>query len=201
MPSASDGSADRALDPSRGDASVALALLQQYLPRLRAFVRSRLGPELRARESNSDVVQSVCRELIEDKDGFRYEGETAFRGWLFTTALNKVRAKVRHHRQDRRDQQREADSSRAMSVADDSRASPSHAALTNERVSILEAALDTLSESDREVIALTRLAGLPIADVATRLGKSIEATRKQSGRALVRLGVVLSRAMPEGGTT
>jgi RNA polymerase sigma factor (sigma-70 family) len=188
-------------DASRGDASAALALLQLYLPRLRAFVRSRLGPELRARESHSDVVQSVCRELIEAKEAFRYEGETAFRGWLFTAALNKVREKVRHHRQERRDVGREEPASGAPAVPADSAASPTYAALASERVAVLEAALDMLSDSDREVIGLARLAGLPIADVAVRLGKNVEAARKQLGRALLRLGDELRRSLPEDRNT
>lgn len=196
MSSPSDDAADRCYaDASRGDANAALALLQIYLPRLRAFVRSRLGPELRARESHSDVVQSVCRELIEAKDGFRYGGETAFRGWLFTAALNKVREKVRHHRQARRAIGREVPSSRALAVPEGGVTSPSYAAMAGERVAALEASLDTLADSDREIIALARLAGLPIADVAARLGKSVEAARKQLGRALLRLGDELRRSM------
>lgn len=197
MSSTSDDPVDRCYaDASRGDATATLTLLQLYLPRLRAFVRSRLGPELRARESDSDVVQSVCRELIEAKDGFRYRGETAFRGWLFTAALNKVREKVRHHRQARRAIGREEPASRAHVVPEEGITSPSYAALAGERVAALEASLDALAESDREIIALARLAGLPIADVAVRLGKSVEAARKQLGRALLRLGDELRRSMP-----
>jgi RNA polymerase sigma-70 factor (subfamily 1) len=188
-------------EAARGDGAAAEALLLSYLPRLRAFVRSRLSPELRARESDSDVVQSVCRELLEHKDGFRYQGEAEFRGWLFTAAANKVREKYRFHHQGRRDRAREhVAPSEAPPCAAGSSASPSYAAITNERVAILEAALDDLSDSDREVVTLARLAGLPMAEVATRLGKTEVAARKQLGRALLRLGAALAERQTDLGS-
>ncbi|MHC5066858.1 MAG: hypothetical protein ACYTG5_23125, partial [Planctomycetota bacterium] len=49
-------------------------LLAGYLPSLRAFVRSRLRPELRLKESASDLVQSVCRELLTGETGFEFRG-------------------------------------------------------------------------------------------------------------------------------
>ena len=173
--------------------------LQEYLPRLRAFVRARLDPELRRRESDSDVVQSVCRELLEHPDSFEYRGESQFRGWLFTAALNKVRQKVRFHHQPRRSVQREDRTDSSFAPVDPhSSMQPSQAALAHERVAILEAALDVMSESDREVIALARLAGLPIGEVAARLHKNVEAARKQLGRALVRLTAELDRRRAAG---
>ena len=184
---------------AQGQQHAALELLQQYLPRLRAFVRTRLSVDLRRRESDSDVVQSVCRELIEHGDGFRFRGESEFRGWLFTAALNKVREKFRFHHQRKRDVQREehASSSADRSVGRSS-AAADYAALANERVAILEAALDRLEESDREIIALSRLAGLPMDQVAAGLGKTAVAARKQLGRALLRLGVELKRCTEAG---
>lgn len=175
-----------------GDATAAEALLQSYLPRLRAFVRSRLSSDLRVRESDSDVVQSVCRELLQHKDGFRYRGETEFRGWLFTAAANKVREKYRFHHQRRRDAGREHPAATDAPVPAGTWASPSHDAIAHERLAILEAALDGLSDSDREVVTLARLAGLPTAQVAARVGKTEAAVRQQLGRALVRLGAVLT---------
>ena len=64
--------------------------VQQYLPRLRAFVRARMSPAVRRRESCSDIVQSVCRELVENRSRLDFPDEARFRGWLFTAALTKV---------------------------------------------------------------------------------------------------------------
>jgi hypothetical protein len=61
-----------------GDAEALARLLTGFLPELRAFVRLRLGPELRARETSSDLVQSVCREVLADLDQFEYRGSPSF---------------------------------------------------------------------------------------------------------------------------
>ena len=187
-------SRDQPADPHGlpGDPADLGDLLQAYLPRLRAFVRSHLAPELRARESTLDLVQSVCRELLEHRDKFSYQGESEFRGWLFTSAVNKVREKIRFHHQALRDVNREATAGNdPLPLAAGSSATPSQAAMAHERIETLEAALDALSAADREVIALSRLAGLPMATVATHLGKTEVAARKQLGRALARLSAEL----------
>jgi len=51
---------------SRGDGIAIDELLHRYLPGLRAFVRLRASPAVRAKESASDIAQSVCREVLED---------------------------------------------------------------------------------------------------------------------------------------
>lgn len=169
-------------------------LVETYLPRLRAFVRSHLLPDLRAREASTDLVQSVCRELLEHRDRFRYRGEGEFRGWLFTTAIHKVREKIRFHHQARRDLRREAPGDLPPLLTAGSSTSPTQAAIAHEQLETLEAALDALRPEDRDVITLARLAGLPIANVAAHLGKAEAAARKQLGRALARLSVELRKA-------
>ena len=75
---------------SRGDPVALDALVEHHLPNLLAFLRLNAGPHLLAKESVSDLAQSVCREVLDDVDRFEYRGEPAFRKWLFTAALNKV---------------------------------------------------------------------------------------------------------------
>ena len=62
-----------------GDARALDSLIVDYLPRLRAFVRARMDVALRRRESCSDLVQSVCRDLLAREDKFEFEGEAQFR--------------------------------------------------------------------------------------------------------------------------
>ena len=59
------------------------SLIARHLPSLRAFVRLRVNSFLRARESESDVVQSVCCEILQHMQGFEYQGEARFRNWLY----------------------------------------------------------------------------------------------------------------------
>src|SRR5258705_6880905 len=69
-----------------GDRAALDELVVRHVDGLRAFVRLRVGPELRARESSSDLVQSVCREVLQDARRFQHAGESAFKSWLYTTA-------------------------------------------------------------------------------------------------------------------
>ena len=63
------------------------------------------GHLVRAKESAADLAQSVCREVLERiGDGrFEYQGEAAFKQWLFQAAEHKMQNKHRFYRADRRD--------------------------------------------------------------------------------------------------
>lgn len=181
-----------------GDAAALETLLVGYLPRLRAFVRARMDAQLRERESCSDLVQSVCRELIAARDRFEFRGEAEFRGWLFTSALNKVRERHRHHHAARRDAGRQVQVPGTSGAGLDDLAAayatvgtPSGAAMRSEDLERLERAFDLLPEDYREVITLTRLAGLPQREVGVLMQRSADAVQKLLGRALLRLGELM----------
>src|SRR5687767_7489508 len=87
----------------QGDREALEELLVQYLPRLRAFVRLRAGPEIRAHEESSDLVQAVCCDVLLHAERFRFPSEGPFRQWLFTQALRTIGQRVRHHRVAKRD--------------------------------------------------------------------------------------------------
>jgi RNA polymerase sigma-70 factor (ECF subfamily) len=81
-------------------------LLVRNLPGLEAFVRLRMGAALRGLMTAPDLVQSVCREVLEDLGDFEFRGEGPFRHWLFVRAENKLREKHRYHHRDKRDRQK-----------------------------------------------------------------------------------------------
>lgn len=171
--------------------------LGRMLPGLRAFIRLRTGPEIRAQESCSDLVQSVCRELIEEWSVLDFPNDAALRSWLFTTALHKVRNRARHLHQQRRDVDREVRGTLGAELAAGyaDLGTPSAAAMTAEQIEQLEAAFDRLPEDYREVITLARLAGLPLAEVGERMGgRSQGAITMLLGRALATLGRELGAA-------
>lgn len=174
----------------QGDRRALDTLVGQYLPRLHAFVRTHLDPKLRDREDSIDVVQSICSELVQHRDQFEFQGEPQFRGWLFTSARNKIREKYRFHGRERRDVARE-DRSADLAAGYAGLCSPSVEAASNEQLSKIEAALDALPEESREVISLVRIAGLTSREAAEHMGKTPAAVRKLLGRALVRLSVQL----------
>lgn len=194
-PSEPDPLVDAVQRASQGEAARVRTLLERYLPRLRAFVRLRVDASLRQRESCSDLVQSVCREVLEGGSGFEYRSEEAFRGWLFKAALNKVRERARFHRAQRRAAVREE----ALDPTGEAElrplyqriTTPTQAAVAHEMAERLERAFDRLSEDHREVITLTRIVGLPRAEVAKAMGRSEGATSMLLSRALLELVAVL----------
>jgi RNA polymerase sigma-70 factor, ECF subfamily len=179
-------------------------LLAEELPRLRAFVRAHLSPQLRLRESSSDLVQSVCRSLLIEKDHFEFRGEAQFRAWLFTIARHKIAEKLRFHMREMRDMRRDEgldpSSATAILSAYQTTTTPSHVAEAREQVAKLEQAIDLLEPDHREVVTLVRLAGLPYAEAAEVIGRTAEATRMLLGRALIRLAAALRQVGLSGDT-
>lgn len=178
-----------------GDGDALDALVARHLPMLRAYVRLNTPRDLRARESCSDLVQSVCREVIAQREEFDYRGPEAFRAWLFRWALHKIKDRAKYYRAQRRAAGRE----RALQDGGElgalyaSLGTPSAAAIAHEHAELLERAFDNLADEDRQVIALCRIAGMSREEAAEVMGKSVTAVRTHLSRALVRLGGELEK--------
>ncbi len=183
-----------------GDEQALATLLSRHLPAVRAFVRAHMGPQLRAHESSSDLVQSVCRELLTHQERFQYPGEQQFLAWLYTTARRKISNRVRDLGRDKRDARREigglAESAMAELGAAYARvSSPSGRVLRAEEIARLEAAIDQLPDEQREVVTLAHLAGLSRAEIGAQMGKTEEAVRALLHRAKARLAILLEDAV------
>ncbi|MBL8723575.1 MAG: sigma-70 family RNA polymerase sigma factor [Planctomycetes bacterium] len=172
-------------------------LLAANLPAVRAFVRLRTSAAIRARESRSDLVQSVCREGLETADQIEHRSDAAFRGWLFTAALRKLVARDRAMHTLKRARHREvsADAAEASNAAlFDAYATvttPSAVVSAREQVQRLEQAFEELSEAHREVITLAKIAGLSHQEIAAQLQITEEASRQLLRRAMIRLTRIL----------
>jgi RNA polymerase sigma-70 factor (ECF subfamily) len=180
-------------DASRGDKIAVDELLARYLPGLRAFIRLRAGPAIRARESSSDIAQSVCREVLQDIERFQHGGEVGFKNWLYTTALRKLQKRDEHWRAQKRERGREVDDEEQLLGAYRALSSPSRKAIAREEAQRLELAFDALNEDDREVITLARVVGLPHKQIAEQMGRTEQATRLLLHRALAKLAEKLDQ--------
>ena len=177
-----------------GDPAALETLFARNLPGLVAFIRSRLGPQLAARESATDLAQSVCREVLEDLDVFEFRGEAGFRGWIYKQAMRKILDKSRYHGRECRDVAREV--APGSSREDDLPslvacyawiATPSRHASAREELERFETALQGLSENQRDAICMSRLMGLEYAEIAEVLGISASAVRGLVARRLAAL--------------
>lgn len=185
----------RLIESARSGSKEALGrLLESALPALRTFVRLRMGP-LGARESSSDVVQSVCRELLAALPEFEFVGPNEFRNWLFKAAVHKLAAHTRRALSGKRDVRREecaVDAELGLACQRISGTTPSGAAIRKEEIERMLAAFDRLSDEQREIITDARLLGRSLAEIGAHLGKSEDAVRKALMRGLARLGNLLS---------
>ncbi len=177
---------------AKGDRLAIEELLSDHVARLRAYVRLRMGPRVRSKESSEDLVQSVCREALERLDGFEFRGEASFRNWLFRTAEHKVVDRGRFYARDKRDASRERPVSAGAEDSDilrglESMFTPSRDAAAHEELERLDHAFADLPPDYQEVILLARVVGLPHAEIAERMGKSVSATWTLLSRALARL--------------
>jgi len=164
------------------------------LPGLTRFVRRQMGPDLRARESASDIVQSTCREVLRSATRFEDQGEPDFQGWLRKAAEHKLQNRARHWRAQRRAQAGSEPLERDPEAPAASR--PTQEARLHEEAERLARAIAEQSAEERQLLRRTQIDGLTHAALAEELGLSSEAVRKRVARALARLSTELDPRAP-----
>lgn len=177
-----------------GDRSALELLIAEHLAPLHAYVRLHEGPLLRERETTTEIVNSVCREVLQDLPAFEWRGQGSFRSWLFTAARRKLVDKHRFWKRERRDPAKE------HALQDDDLAadpalgrtytmlvSPSEQAMASEEAACLERAFERLTEEQRELVLLRTLAGLTHQELADRFGIEVGAAKKRVARARAQL--------------
>ncbi|MBK7642293.1 MAG: RNA polymerase sigma factor [Planctomycetes bacterium] len=186
-------------DASQGDSAAVGVLLERHLPGLLAYVRAHAGRQLLQRDASMDLVQSACREVLQDLGKHDYRDEAGFRHWLFLAAERKILDRAKYHGRDKRNGLADLSPSvaeeRALLEGYSGICTPSRAAAAREELERLETALGTLSDEQREVVVLSKIVGLSHAQIAERLGKTEVATRSLLHRALARLALELGAGL------
>lgn len=185
-----------------GDRAALEALLTRHVPGLRAFIRLRMGAPLRAHEASCDLVQSVCRQILERADHFRRGGEAGFRQWLYTTAHRKIADRADYYAAAKRAGTAHLDDADSVaSLAQHYRdcCTPSRDVGARELLQRVEAAFDRLSEEQREVILGVRMLGLSHRQLGERLQKSEGAVRALLFRAMARLTELVGEDLSRSG--
>lgn len=172
--------------------------LEAYLPQLTGYVRSRTDRLLAARESTSDLVQSVCREVLQHLDRFEHRSEAGFRQWLFKTAERKIIDRYRYHTAERRHPNRE-DHNELRLLDEALFQTPSQDAVAREELERIQATFAALPPHYQRVIVLARVDGLSHAEIAERVGKSSDAVRNILYRGLATMSLALTGGGEEPG--
>ncbi len=171
------------------------SLFQRNLPRLVAFIRARAGKAIALRESAADLAQSVCREVLADLKEFEYRSDEAFRAWLFQQATRKILDRNRYLRRERRDVAREqaVNDAEAGDLLDAyaSICTPSRHAGAREELQRIEAAVGDLPDAQRDAVTMSRIVGMPYAEIAEVMGQSESSVRGLVARGLAALATRL----------
>jgi RNA polymerase sigma-70 factor, ECF subfamily len=169
-------------------------LLEAARQYLLSIARQEFDPDLRAKNSPSDVVQETFVEAQRAFGQFQGDTEGELLAWLRQLLLHRV-GKLRRRYRDTQKRQlaREValggeDSGGGLAdILAAGTLSPSGQAMENEQDQALQAALGRLPEDYRRVITLRYEEQLPFEEIGRLLERSPEAARKLWARAVERL--------------
>jgi RNA polymerase sigma-70 factor (ECF subfamily) len=179
-----------------GDNAALGALLELYRNYLTLLAHLQIGRRLQGKVDDADLVQETFLNAHRDFAGFRGNSEGEFMAWLRQMLAANIAQLVRRYLgTQRRDVRLERNlageldrSSAALGHALPApHSSPSQRAVRREQAVLLADALGRLPGDYRQVIILRDLEGLPLADVAQRMGRSVDSVKKLWTRGLVQL--------------
>ncbi|QDV44645.1 ECF RNA polymerase sigma factor SigW [Stieleria neptunia] len=179
-----------------GDSEALGELLNSYRNYLVFMARTGLHHHLQGKADPSDIAQEVC--LAAHGNIADFQGQTAeeFAGWLRGILSNLLSMHVRkflgtQKRDPRLEQQLNASLANASGFLQSRIAaeitSPSQHFARKEAFLQLAEALESLPEDYRRVIVLRHVDGLPFADVAKAMGRSVDSVEKLWVRGLAKL--------------
>ena len=168
--------------------------LEENRDYLEQQIRARADELVLAKESISDLMQSISRELLGENERFEYRGEAEFKAWLKRVVSSKVIDKHRFYTAQKRDQREER---RLPTDGGAVSATPSRVAMREEERERVTRALECLSAEHQEVLRLFWFEGLAHAEIAKRMERQEPATRKLLSRAKAQLGLEIERLKRE----
>lgn len=203
-------SEERAILVEGGQKALAdlLAIHQEKLERIISF---RIAPFLRSRVDPADVLQEAFFEISRRINEFIDGSPVSFFVWIRQKTIQTLIDIHRNHTREKRDALREMPLASApyghttsISIARflmDDITSPSQAAVREEEIQQLQSALESMNETDREVIAMRHFEHLNNQQVAEVLGISPTAASNRYVRAAAKLSEILnhlpsSRTLP-----
>ena len=203
MTEAQDPDEDTLRRAAAGDADALGPTLSAYRSRLRRMVSLRMDPRAQGRFDTSDVIQEAYIEAAERLPRYvEDEDRMPFFLWVRFLVGQKL---LQFHRAHLGAQARAADGevglnrpsgvgASAHSVASvwlAESATPSRAAIAEEEHARVREALESMSDTDREVLVLRHFEQLSNAEVATLLDLSPQAASARYVRALTRIQAIV----------
>lgn len=167
-------------------------LYERCAPRLLAYIRLRLGRNLRARLESRDILQAALLRSFEHLGDFRGSDTRSLGAWLARIADREIADRADFHGRQRRDAGREVPVEDEPALAARARSVLSQVILSEE-ARALEEAIDALSDAHREVILLRKFEEMSFAEIALRMDRSEDACRMLLARAMAALTLELAK--------
>ncbi len=158
---------------------------------LLAFIRLRLGKDLRSRLESRDILQATLLKSLDHLNEFRGTETRSLMAWLARIAEHEIRDNADFHHRQRRDAAHEVPIEDDAPLPALTRSALSRVIL-DEEARRLEEALDALEPAHRDVILLRKFEDLSFAEIGRRLGRSGDASRMLLARAMTALTLKLS---------
>lgn len=171
-----------------GKADAVNAFYERCARKLLPLIRLRLGRALRGELESRDILQAVLYKSLGRLENVRDPG--AVMAWLAKVAENEIRDRADYYKRDRRDAARRAPIEDAADVPAPMRQALSRV-IISEEAERLEAALESLTDAERQIIELRKLEELTFPEIAQRIGKSEDACRMAFSRAMAALTIKL----------
>jgi RNA polymerase sigma-70 factor (ECF subfamily) len=158
-------------------------LLERYRPYLLLVSQQRMNPKVAVRCSPSDVVQETVTEACRDFGKFTGSAEVEFSAWLGRIHRHNLDDAARKHLlTERRAADKEEPLGEPLGTASITwrdiaadEPTPSDRIVAGEKALRLAALLTSLPDPQQEAIRLRHLEGLPVAEIAARMGRSLQA--------------------------
>jgi len=193
------------LQQARSGVAVARGeLFESYRGYLELLARVEIGRRLQTKLDTADIVQETFLEAHRNFESFRGTTEPEFVAWLRGILAHRVANLVRHYlradcRDLRREQGLEVNFEHTSQVLDRgliaAQNTPSQQVSQREQGVLLADAIGRLPVDYREVVVLRHLEELPFAEVAQRMGRSVDSVQKLWVRALVSLRRLMKEAV------
>ena len=190
-PVRSSDTADLLARAREGSPDALNIIYERISGRLLAYIRLRMGRELRTRLESRDLLQASLLKSFQKIGDFRGTETRSLMAWLARIAEHEILDSVDHLHRQRRDAAREAPLDESAAVPAITRSALSRVIL-GEDARRLEEAMDRLSPEHRDVILMRKFEDLSFGEIAARTGRSEDACRMLLARALTALTVNLS---------
>ena len=192
---------DRLIERARGDAEALGDLLERYRAYLLLVSRLQINPRVAVRCSPSDIGQETFAEAVHGFEAFSGSAEAEFSAWLARIHQHQLDAAARKHLlAKKRDAQREerlhgpkGSASFAWRDIAADQPTPSERVVAGEKALRLAEILVTLPDEQREAVYLRHLEGLPVAEIASQMDRSVQSVAGLLKRGLMALEQKMSK--------